>query len=77
MHAPFLAAPHILAQSDLVASMSHRIADHLLQHYPLKVVRAPYTAPRLRLCMQWHRRIDRHPAYRWLRETVQTVAAGL
>jgi DNA-binding transcriptional LysR family regulator len=77
MRAPFLAAPHILVQSDLVASMSHRIAKHLLRHYPLRVVRTPYTSPHVRLCMQWHRRVDRHPAHRWLRETIQAVAAGL
>jgi DNA-binding transcriptional LysR family regulator len=77
MRAPFLAVPHILAQSDLVASMSHRIAKHLLRNYPLRFVSAPYASPCVRLSMQWHRRVDRHPAYRWLRETIRSVAADL
>jgi DNA-binding transcriptional LysR family regulator len=77
MRAPLHSAPQILAQSDLVANMSRRVAVHLMRSYPLRACKAPYVSPPSRLIMLWHRRLDRHPADSWLRGMIQSVAASL
>ena len=42
------------------------------------VVRAvPFDLPRIEVGMLWHRRHERDPAQRWLRETVEEVVKGL
>ena len=77
LRAPYLSAAPILAQSDLVATLSRRIAQELLRNHPLQICTPPYDSPRIRTLMLWHHRLDRHPAHRWLRDTVQSVTKSL
>jgi DNA-binding transcriptional LysR family regulator len=77
LRAPFLSTPQVLIQSDLVASMSRRIALQLLRHYPLRICQPPYISPSVQLTMLWSRRMDDHPAHRWLREIIQAQAERL
>ena len=37
----------------------------------------PFDLPRIEVGMLWHRRHERDPAQRWLRETVEEVVKGL
>ena len=77
LRAPFLSTPEILAQSDLVANICAPVARRLTRHHPLQICKPPYESPRVRLTMLWHRRLDRHPAHRWLRKVVQSAAETL
>jgi DNA-binding transcriptional LysR family regulator len=77
LRAPFLSTPEILAQSDLVANMCAPLARRLTQSHPLQICKPPYESPCVRLTMLWHRRLDQHPAHRWLRETALSVARGV
>jgi DNA-binding transcriptional LysR family regulator len=77
LRAPYLSAAPILVQSDLVATLSRRIAQEFVRNHPLLIHKPPYNSPRVRTVMLWHRRFDRHPAHRWLRDIIQSVTKSL
>lgn len=77
LRAPYLSAALILVQSDLVVTLSRRIAHEFVRHHPLQVCKAPYPSPKIGTTMLWHRRLDRHPAHRWLRDVIGSMAKSL
>jgi len=77
LRAPYLSAAAILVQSDLVVTLSRRIAQEFVRNHPLVICKPPYDSPLVRTVMLWHRRLDRHPAHRWLRDVVLSVAKSL
>ena len=77
LRAPFLSAAPILVQSDLVATLSRRVAQQFVRNHPLQIREPPFDSPRVRTVMQWHQRLDGHPAHRWLRQIILSVAKSL
>jgi DNA-binding transcriptional LysR family regulator len=77
LRAPYLSAAPILVQSDMVASLSRRIAQEFVRNHPLQIREPPYDAPQVRTIMLWHRRLNRQPAHRWLREIILSVSRSL
>lgn len=77
MRAPYLSAAPILVQSDLVVMLSRRIAAEFVRNYPLHIRDLPHASPPVRTSMVWHRRFDRQPAHRWLRDIAASVAKTL
>ena len=77
LRAPYLSAGPILVQSDMVATLSRRIAQEFVRNHPLQIREPPYDSPRVRTVMLWHRRLDRHPAHRWLRDVILSVSKSL
>jgi DNA-binding transcriptional LysR family regulator len=77
LRAPYLSAASILVQSDLVVTLSRRIAQEFVRNHPLVICKPPYDSPLVRTVMLWHRRLDRHPAHRWLRDVILSVAKSL
>jgi DNA-binding transcriptional LysR family regulator len=77
LRAPYLSAAPILLQSDLVATLSRRIARELARDHPLEICEPPYKSPDVRTVMLWHRRFDSQPAHRWLRDLILTVTRSL
>jgi DNA-binding transcriptional LysR family regulator len=77
LRAPYLSAASILVQSDLVVTLSRRIAEEFVRNHPLVICKPPYDSPLVRTVMLWHRRLDRHPAHRWLREIILSVSRSL
>jgi DNA-binding transcriptional LysR family regulator len=77
LRAPYLSAAPILAQSDLVATLSRRIAQEFVRNHPLELRKPPYESPRVRTLMLWHRRLDRQPGHRWLRGVVLALTRNL
>ena len=77
LRAPSLSAASILVQSDFVATLSRRIAQEFVRNHPLEIRQPPYESPQVRTTMLWHRRLDRHPAHRWLREIIVSLAKSL
>ena len=75
--APYLAAATILAQSDMVATLRRRTAQQLVRNNQLELREPPYEALVVREMMLWHRRFDKQPAHRWLRETLLSVSGTL
>ena len=77
LRAPYLSAASILVQSDLVATLSRRIAQEFVRNHPLELRKPPYESSRVRTVMLWHRRLDRHPAHRWLRDVILSTSKSL
>jgi DNA-binding transcriptional LysR family regulator len=77
LRAPYLSAAAILVQSDLVATLSQRIAREFVRHHPLQLSKPPFESPPIVTSMLWHRRLDGHPAHRWLRGVITSVAKTL
>jgi DNA-binding transcriptional LysR family regulator len=73
--APYLSAATLLAETDLVAIMRRRVAEALVANRGLRAVELPCPSPKVVAAMLWHRRLDAHPAHRWLRGLVAGAAA--
>ena len=77
LRAPYLSAAAILVQSDMIAILSRRIAQEFVRSHPLEIREPPCASPLVRTTMLWHRRLDRHPAHRWMRNIVVSVSKSL
>jgi DNA-binding transcriptional LysR family regulator len=74
LRAPYLAAGAILARSDMIATVSRRIAEHFVRANGLQMCELSFKASNVRTVMLWHRSVDNHAAHRWLRDLAGTVA---
>jgi DNA-binding transcriptional LysR family regulator len=66
----------MLIGSEALAVVPRRVAADLVTICPLTMRPLPFPSPRVSLSMIWHRRLDNHPAHRWLRGTLRAVATG-
>ena len=57
--------------------VSRRIAQEFVRSHPLQIREPPFLSPRVRTTMLWHRRLDRHPAHRWLRAIILALVKSL
>jgi DNA-binding transcriptional LysR family regulator len=74
----FLAAPHIIASSDLLLTVAERIAEVVAGPLDLAVLAPP---PELELAgftlsILWHERTHDDPARRWLRDAIVAEASA-
>jgi len=72
----FAAAPSVLANSDLIATLPKRLSDRFADQYGLIARELPFESHRTRHEMIWHPRVDRHPAHQWLRDIIKAVIVG-
>ncbi len=70
----FLAAPFIVAQTDLVLTLPERVAMTFASSLPLAIVPPPLQVPGFTMAMLWHERTHDDPAHRWLRERILEVS---
>jgi DNA-binding transcriptional LysR family regulator len=66
----------VLVNSGALAVMPRRAAADLVAMCPLVMRPLPFPSPRVGLSMIWHRRLDNHPAHRWLRGTLRSSVIG-
>lgn len=64
-----------LMGSGAIAVLPRRVAEDLAAHCPLTIRAMPIPSPRITLTMIWHRRLDNHPAQRWLRGTLRSLTS--
>lgn len=69
----FLAAPMVVARSNLVLTAPRRLAEVFARHFALEVYEPPVALSSFTLEQLWHERYDADPAHRWLRERVQAA----
>lgn len=75
-----VAVPHFssiglaVAESDLVATMSRRVALAAASQLPLRVLSPPIELPPIEVRQVWHERADADPAVRFLRTLVSDAA---
>lgn len=63
----FLVAPHVIASTDLIATVGERIARAFERMLGLAVLALPLEVPPLALSQFWHERQQHDPALLWLR----------
>jgi len=64
----FVAAPHIVADTDMVCLVPQRIAQRLQCPPDVKIVDLLFTPPTLEIVMYWHNVTQADPVCRWLRQ---------
>ena len=69
----FLIVPEVVSRSDMIALIPRRIADGWSDR--VQVLDPPLTIPGFTIANVWHDRTTNHPAQRWLRERLTTLAA--
>jgi DNA-binding transcriptional LysR family regulator len=71
----FLAAPHIVAETDLVLTVAERIARSFQSVLPLHILEVPLQLPPVQGSMLWHERNTSDPAHAWFRNRLTDIAA--
>jgi DNA-binding transcriptional LysR family regulator len=73
----FLAAPIVVAGSDLISTGPVRLLKNMLRPYGLRGLSTPFALKGFEIHMFWHGRRDHDPAHLWLREMIAGVCAKL
>ncbi|WXA92733.1 LysR substrate-binding domain-containing protein [Pendulispora brunnea] len=73
----FLAAPHIVRQTDTVLTLTERVARTFAPSLDLVLIKPPLELPSFSMSMLWHERRRADPAHSWLRACVAEVAKGI
>jgi DNA-binding transcriptional LysR family regulator len=63
----FHVPPMIIANSDLLAVISSRLAEAFVSHVPIKVLPLPISIPPFDIRIYWHERYHHDLALRWFR----------
>jgi len=77
LRAPYLSAGAILAGSDMVATLSRRIAEQFVRSHALQLRELPIKSPIVRTAILWHRTLDNHPAHCWVRDVIVSVSRSV
>lgn len=73
----FLAALHLVAESDYVLTVSERLARAEADRFGLCIFEPPVPLRSYPIHMLWHPRTDSDAGHRWLRQTIIAAAATL
>jgi DNA-binding transcriptional LysR family regulator len=63
-------AAELAAQTDWVLTTPEAIGPRLCAMFPVRATSFPYDGPELWLDVIWHRRSDRDPMHRWVRQMI-------
>ncbi|MFZ4834763.1 LysR family transcriptional regulator [Rouxiella sp. Mn2063] len=72
----FLAAPALVAESDMVLSIPRRLAQHLALSMPIEVLELPLETGIYTPSMIWHERRHEEPSHMWLRKQLVEICAA-
>jgi DNA-binding transcriptional LysR family regulator len=72
-----MAAPFIVANSELLLTMPRRVALQLADTIPLTIHSTPFDISRYVLKVFFHRRHSGSPAHRWMREKMMDVLGAI
>ncbi|HEY7638553.1 MAG TPA: LysR family transcriptional regulator [Steroidobacteraceae bacterium] len=70
----FITAAFAAGNTDLVATMNSRIAEHLRRVAGLRVLPFPFESPKMSYSLYWHGRQTADPAHTWLRAIIIEAA---
>lgn len=73
----FLVVPHIVASSDLIATLASRVAAAFAETLALVTAPPPLALAKFQMALAWHERSHDDAPHRWLREQLLAVARGL
>ena len=63
----FVSVGHILQRSDMVATVTERLAQRLAEPFDLVFRPHPVALPEVAINLFWHAKVHRSPAHQWLR----------
>ena len=63
----FLAAPMVVAATDLIATVPQKLGEVYAKILPLRLLPHPLKIPAFQVNQYWHRRYHKDPANQWLR----------
>ncbi len=66
----FVAVGHILATTDMIATVPERFARHCVEPFRLRYVDLPLKLPEIGVNLFWHSRFHKEPGSQWLRSLV-------
>ncbi len=69
-----LLSPHIVASTDMIATLPTRFVDQFRDIVPLQVFDLPFRTSPLPVSMIWHERTHQSGAMTWLRQAIRNVA---
>lgn len=72
-----LAAPVIVMKSDYLLTLPTRVAQRYAELLGLELLPLPFNYPPFALSLVWHERAHRDAGNLWLRQTMESVCAGL
>ena len=70
----FLVVPHIVAGTDLVATLANRVARMFTEVLGVATMPPPVQIPKFQIALAWHERNHNDAPHRWLREQIIAVA---
>jgi len=73
----FLAAPMLVAKSDLVLSLPRRLAQEVAMTLPIKIHELPLEVAHFTPSIIWHGKQHNDPAHQWLRKLIIDIASEL
>ncbi|KXO13404.1 Transcriptional regulator, LysR family [Moritella sp. JT01] len=71
----FLAAPMLVAESDMILSIPRRLAHKVVMTAPLKILEIPLTIKSFNPSIIWHERWHEDPAHIWLRNLLFEIGS--
>lgn len=69
----FAGIGHLIAGTDMIATVPERLALRLAESLPLRVAPPPMALPTFPVRLYWHPRFAAEPGHRWLRERLVAV----
>jgi DNA-binding transcriptional LysR family regulator len=63
----FVSVGHLLARTDMVATVTERLAESLAAPFELRFRPHPIDLPEIAINVFWHAKVHRSPAHQWLR----------
>ena len=70
----FMAAPLIVARTDLLLTGPSTLIRYFAELVPIQVLRVPLELPTYPEEAYWHERFDKDPAHAWLRKLIEKTA---
>jgi DNA-binding transcriptional LysR family regulator len=69
----FMSIPHIIAHSDLVATVPMAVGTSFAKFMDIRLILPPFDVPQVDIRQHWHRKFHHDPQNRWLRGVVHTL----
>ena len=73
----FLMVPHLVAETDMVAALSRRVAESSARRLGLAVFTPPLPLPKSTVGQVWHERANADPGSAWLRRVLSEVCKSV
>jgi DNA-binding transcriptional LysR family regulator len=70
----FVTVAEVVANTNLISTLSERYAARFLERYPLRILELPIRLPPMRNAAFWHQRMQSDPRSRWFRGILVEVA---